>query len=387
MDSHLRVAVIRVNSYADAYKMYETMNAKTKSLTLSDLAKIVVFQKLALDREDSSEVKDLERGWDDAEKIVTDFSSFIWHVWVSSQPSCPKKDIYYEMELHFKMISREEAKKYIYETVLYESDWYHEYENPNDIEPDEISKSSLPSRKEYLGMLRVMAATRCYPLLLSIDYCLNNKLMSTNEANDLLNKIVCLTFWNNGICELDAKPLESLYHELALYLRHQLPKITNGAVKYVLDKLSERFPTKDRCIGTFTLKNFQDSAFTKMILRKIEYAKYRDRERELRSNAIVWLEHILPQNPKKDSEWIKIFANPDDREDQCTRLGNCTLLYGKTDIKLSNKDFSDKRPEYKNSQVGITREIVDDYKKWDTESIKKRTEMLAQFVEEIWPIG
>lgn len=384
LDNNLRIAVIKVNSYSDAYTMYETMNAKAKRLTLSDLAKIVVFQKLALGKEDSSEVKDLEESWDKAESKVSDFSSFIWHVWVSSKPSCPKKDVYYEMERHFKKINREDAKNYVYETVLYEADWYQEYENPNEIE-DEKCKSY---RKEYLGMLKVMAATRCYPLLLSIDHCLSNKILNTNEANDLLQKIVCLTFWHNGICELDAKPLESLYHELALYLRQQFPKEkTNDAVKHVLTKLSERFPTKERCTNNFIIKNFEDTAFTKMILRTVENRKYRDKEKELRSNTIVWLEHVLPQNPRKDSEWIKIFPNSDDREDQCTRLGNCTLLYGPTDIELSNKDFSKKKPRYKDSEVGITREISNDYNKWDAESIKKRTEMLARFVEEIWPIG
>lgn len=382
LDNDLRIAVIKVGSYSDAYTMYETMNAKGKRLTLSDLAKIVVFQKLAPDK-DSPEVKDLEENWDKSEAKIKDFSSFIWHVWVSSQPSCPKKDVFHEMDIHFTSLSKENAKEYIYDTVLYEVDWYYEYENPNEI--DVTPKGNI-IRKEYLEMLKTMGASRCYPLLLSIDYCLNRQILDTDLTNELLQKLVCLTFWHNGICELDAKPLESLYHDLALYLRQQPQKeINKAAFLHVMSKLSDKFPTEERCQGTIVVKNFEDDAFTKMVLRKIENNKYRDKEKALRSNSVVWLEHILPKNPKKDSEWKKIFPEDYYREDQCTRLGNCTLLLGSTDIKLSNKEFDDKKPEYKLSQVGITREI-EGYDKWNAESIKKRTQTLATTVEEIWPI-
>jgi hypothetical protein len=358
------------------------MNAKAKRLTLSDLTKYVVFQKMSDSGKDDSEIKDLEESWDNSEKQVNDFSNFIWHVWVSSQNSCPKKEIYREMDKHFKSLNKEDAKRYIYQTILYEVNWYHEYENPDEIE----DSKNREIRKKYLAMLKSMGASRCYPLLLSIDYCENNKLLNTSESNELLKKIVSLTFWYSGICENDAKSLESLYHELAFELRRKTTTETSRKfLENTMKRLSEVFPSRERCFGTFFVKNFEDESFTKMILRSIE--NERSKEKELKSNSIVWLEHILPQNPKEDGEWIKIFNEPEIREDLCTRFGNLTLLYGLDNIDVSNKDFGQKIKEYIHSDMYITKDIANDYKEWNEKNIRERTEKLSLIVEKIWPIG
>ena len=159
---------LTVNSYNDAYTIFETINARGKALNLSDLVKIVCFEKLHTEEPDDTYLDDLESYWDKAEEKVSDFGAFIWHLWVSNYKSCSRKKVFTRIEEHFKTITKNEAESFIYDTIFDEADWYHAYENPDEIsESDDITLE----KKRYLETLKAMGATRCYPLLLSIDYC------------------------------------------------------------------------------------------------------------------------------------------------------------------------------------------------------------------------
>lgn len=375
---------LTVNSYNDAYTIFETINARGKPLNLSDLVKILCFEKLdtAVGNEETDEtyLDELEDCWDEAESQVSDFGAFIWHLWVSNHESCLKKKVFAKIEEHFKTISKDEAERFIYDTIFDESVWYHVYENP-----DEISESDdvAIEKKRYLHMLKAMGATRCYPLLLSIDYCVKANTITGIEANELLERITCLTFWHSGICEQDAKHLESVYHTLAQETR----KIGTGSSKvdvtYVLNELSKEFPLPSLCETYFISKSFDNAVFAKMMLRNME-DKY-STEKTLRGNRTVWLEHILPKNPAKDSEWKKIFEDKE-RIDCVNEIGNQTLLFGPTDRTLSNKDFSEKREKYKASELKLTQAVAKKYKKWDKVTIEDRSRKLFDLAKKVWPM-
>ena len=82
---------------------------------------------------------------------------------------------------------------------------------------------------------------------------------------------------------------------------------------------------------------------------------------------------------------MDIFRDEDERRDYSRKLGNLTLLYGKFNREIGNKDFSEKRKIYINSDSRLTQELKD-YKNWDKKAIKTRTEMLLSIAEQIWPI-
>jgi len=375
---------LTVNSYNDAYTIFETINARGKPLNLSDLVKILCFEKLHTEETDENYLEELEDCWDEAESRVNDFGAFIWHLWVSNYESCPKKQVFTKIEKQFEIITKDEAERFIYDTIFDESVWYHLYENP-----DEISDSDDDinfERKKYLEMLKAMGATRCYPLLLSIDYCVKNNTLTKEQANELLEKISSLTFWHSGICEQDAKHLESVYHSLAQKTRKAGMEGSRVNVKSALDELSKEFPPPALCESSFISKSSDNGNFIKMMLRSMQAKKYPETVKTLRGNKTIWWEHILPKNPKKDSLWKKVFEDEKERIEYVGRLGNHTLLFGPTDRTLSNKEFGEKKEKYKDSGIELTQEI-NNYDKWDKETIKDRTKNLFELAKKVWSIG
>jgi uncharacterized protein with ParB-like and HNH nuclease domain len=63
------------------------------------------------------------------------------------------------------------------------------------------------------------------------------------------------------------------------------------------------------------------------------------------NEKVVTIEHVLPQNPKPDSEWCQIWED-ETREKWVHRLGNLVLLSRKKNSQAQNYDFEDKKEKY-----------------------------------------
>ena len=146
-------------------------------------------------------------------------------------------------------------------------------------------------------------------------------------------------------------------------------------LRYVLAKLTQYF--NERALGSETeadLHHFLDGA-----------------------NHI---EHILPQNPSAAA--LREFDLPEEAADYACWLGNLTLAEEPLNISLGNRPFSLKQPEYKNSQFYLTRLIsgpvvvgkntavtravagFPTFGTWDSDTIKKRQEALADLAFRVW---
>jgi len=93
----------------------------------------------------------------------------------------------------------------------------------------------------------------------------------------------------------------------------------------------------------------------------------------------ITVEHILPQNPSEDSEWVKIFTK-EEREEWTNRLGNLVLLSGWRNSKAQNYDFKTKKEIYfkpKWTPFRITQEL-EKIDKWDIEALKSRHQRLIE---------
>jgi hypothetical protein len=68
---------------------------------------------------------------------------------------------------------------------------------------------------------------------------------------------------------------------------------------------------------------------------------------------IITVEHVLPQNPNKDSHWITMFPQPD-RDLWTHKLGNLVLLNRSKNSEAQNYDFDKKKAKYFQSRQGVT---------------------------------
>jgi uncharacterized protein with ParB-like and HNH nuclease domain len=83
------------------------------------------------------------------------------------------------------------------------------------------------------------------------------------------------------------------------------------------------------------------------------------------------VEHILPQNPKNDSQWQKDFTD-DERTVWTNRIGNLVLISRRKNSSQGRSDFAEKKEKYfiKNVEMFPNSVRVIQKKKWDLETLK-----------------
>jgi hypothetical protein len=99
----------------------------------------------------------------------------------------------------------------------------------------------------------------------------------------------------------------------------------------------------------------------------------------------VTIEHVLPQTPTENSEWIKAF-NDEDKQELTNKLGNLVLLSGRKNSSAQNFEFDRKKSVYfkeKGTAFRITQELKE-YPKWDPQTLKSRHEKLVGLVTKIF---
>ncbi len=86
--------------------------------------------------------------------------------------------------------------------------------------------------------------------------------------------------------------------------------------------------------------------FARYILRKIDFLLDSPLYSERRNSyGTMSVEHILPQNPKDESQWIKDFSE-EEREKWTHRLGNLVLISRRKNTGQGRLDFTDKKNRY-----------------------------------------
>ncbi len=101
----------------------------------------------------------------------------------------------------------------------------------------------------------------------------------------------------------------------------------------------------------FETANFEQSIdiavygrrFTRYLLLKLDFL-YHDHNHKM-SIETLSVEHILPQNPKDDSQWKKDFTNAQ-REEWTNRLGNLVLISTRKNTSQGRLDYIQKKERY-----------------------------------------
>jgi len=112
------------------------------------------------------------------------------------------------------------------------------------------------------------------------------------------------------------------------------------------------------------------------VLKQIEHFKRVTGEVSVETPDRVHVEHIYPQTPPAERRW-------DNHEKYIGRLGNLTLLGKKLNISLQNADFRDKKIKYADSDLLLTKELLD-YPDWNPQNIENRQAALSDVAVEIW---
>ncbi|WP_405476615.1 DUF262 domain-containing protein [Streptomyces sp. NBC_00009] len=106
-------------------------------------------------------------------------------------------------------------------------------------------------------------------------------------------------------------------------------------------------------------------------------------------HTLITVEHVLPQNPKQGSQWLRHFT--DERRTEWThRLGNLVLLNRTKNAYAQNYDFTEKKAKYFTGRHGVstfalTSQVLQ-HQEWAPELLQQRQQRLVGLLADEWDL-
>ncbi|MEI6746228.1 MAG: DUF262 domain-containing HNH endonuclease family protein [Methylococcaceae bacterium] len=370
MSDKLFFTVISVTDELNAYKVFETLNARGVRLSSTDLLKNYLFSVLHREHEQHPhEMNTLEERW---EAMVTrlgseSFPDFLRTHWLSRRSFVRQSELF--KVIRAKVTTREAIFQLLRE-MEEDMDTYLALTNP------EISQWS-PTLKSYVQNLRMFSVRQPFPLLFAA-----HRKLSLEDFSTVLKSCVTISFRYNVIGSQPTHEQERLYYSIAQKITHD--EIT--IAKATLEGLKAIYPNDETFKMAFSEKvirtsNSRNLRVVRYILCELEkHSSGNDYDFESDSFNV---EHILPQNP--ESGWDTF--NDEEVEAMVYRLGNMTLLKKNANKNLGNEPFSIKKPVFSESQFELTRKIAEENADWTPERISARQKTLAKMATSVWRIA
>jgi uncharacterized protein with ParB-like and HNH nuclease domain len=102
----------------------------------------------------------------------------------------------------------------------------------------------------------------------------------------------------------------------------------------------------------------------------------------------ITVEHVLPQNPAANSEWMKWFPSQQERDQYVHRLGNLVLLSSGKNSQAQNYDFDVKKQKYFTTKTGVSPFVITTQvlreQEWTPEVISRRQKELINVLKNLW---
>ncbi|EKF52508.1 DUF262 domain-containing protein [Lactococcus garvieae] len=232
-------------------------------------------------------------------------------------------------------------------------------------------KEDLLTFKKLIDSVQMFIKSQHHPLLLSILI----KEEPLASVNTVLYSLLNLGIRNFYFKENRANTIELAIANIAF--KYYKGDMTINDVKDNIDSLSIKDDELREAIKAKKINKSSEKGF-KFILRETYNLVDLNKETSItESLSGIHLEHILPQKPSQVSEWLSEFPDEEDREFYTRKIGNMTLLLGKINSRISNKDFIDKREQYSMSHIPENNQTIVLQEKWGKEEINSRTEQLA----------
>lgn len=363
------LVVVTTPDLASAHRIFSVMNSRGLDLSAADIFKARVVGDVAETRRDEYADR-----WDDAEEALgtDDFADLFLHIRTIVVKERPKKELLKEFE----------------ESVL---------------------SSYIPGRGAEFVDAVVVPYAEAYGVLRDQNYTSSSGAEEVNrwlkrldqlDNNDwrapalwaLRNKGDDPEFLNRFFCSLErlaasmlvrrvyATPRASRYIQLLkdLTAGHGLDSPAFGLTD---EEIKE---TGDRLQGEI----YKVAPVRKYVLLRLD---------ELLSSASgvsydhprVSVEHVLPQNPKAGSDWMKWFT-PAQREFWTHRLGNLVLLNRTKNASAGNYDFDRKKTQYFTAKYGvasfaITTQVLQQTK-WTADILEERQKELVGMLTKEWKL-
>ena len=106
--------------------------------------------------------------------------------------------------------------------------------------------------------------------------------------------------------------------------------------------------------------------------------------------STISIEHVLPQNPSPDSEWVRWFPDGDTRERWTHSLANLVLLSFYKNSQAQNYEFARKKQAYFSKEgvapFALTTQVLNE-PEWSPSVLERRQRHLIDLLKQEWRLG
>lgn len=164
--------------------------------------------------------------------------------------------------------------------------------------------------------------------------------------------------------------------------------------KIIYDNIAKQIPTEQEFKDRLVKRNWERNNLTSYTLRKYEYFLLEQSgsgayNKILKARKDVHIEHIMPENC--NDQWKTYLSINSDQDLETymislSKLGNLTLLEFNINESIQDSLYEEKilKENYGKSELIQVKNLVSEYKEWNIEKIKSRTENIADKLCEIF---
>lgn len=361
----LSFTVIVVTDQLNAFKVFETLNARGVQLSSADLLKNYLFSIVDETNPHKSEMEELEKLWS---KVLVKlgsqkFEEYLRYFWNSKNRVVRKNNLFKTIKK--SIVNKSQAFQLIRE-LDETADIFIAIQNPN----DELWRQN-PELIKALEELKLYQVRQTFSLFLTAY-----KELSIENFTKLVKYCSVITFRYNVIGGLNPNEQEDVYNRITLSI------ISNK--KLDIELLRPIYIDDRDFEQAFSSKEFKRNTRNHKIVKYI----FGSIEKKIKSNDVPFdsdvytVEHVLPESA--DEKWGDF--NDEEITRSIYRLGNLVLLEKNLNQKADILPFEEKKSIFAKSNCKLTQNIVSDYDSWSESKIVSRQKELARFAKSVWKI-
>jgi uncharacterized protein with ParB-like and HNH nuclease domain len=365
ISNNLSVVSVVLGVDDDPHLVFESLNAKGRPLTQSDLIRNFFFMRIHMNEQEDIHA----RYWMPMQNSLdTNLTEYIRHFLMKNGSWVKESDVYFALK---ELVGDKEALEHLKE-ISHFSEYYKKLLYPEKYENDVAIRKAL-SRINRIGL------TTAYPFLLSCYGVYDRGQMPHNQFLDVLRTLENFMI-RRFICNVPTNQLNKIFPPLY----SQVQDRTSGSFVEGLRKIlqTKDYPKdsefKARLADARLYGSADRVAKAKLILETIEETY---NHKEVVDFQKLTVEHIMPQT------LTDVWKNHLGKDWEQTHelylhvIGNLTLTGYNSE--LSNAPFEDKKRFLNDSHLEINK-YFEDKLNWSKTEIDWRSDTLADMVLKVW---
>jgi len=361
--------VISVTDELNAFKVFETLNARGVRLSSSDLLKNHLFSVVHRRGGHDHEVASLESLWESmVGKLGAEtLPDFLRTHWNSRHTLTRHTDLFKTIRAS---VRDPEGVFELLRALDRDADVYAALGDPHD-------PQWTPDQSRHIAALATFGVRQPYPLLL-----VARRLLDDHGFTRVLRACVVISLRYNVIGGRTPTEQERVYNAVAM----RASVADAASAKTILEELRPIYVPDAEFRASFAEKQLRTTTSrNRHVVRYLllELEKQVSGKAFEASNDKHGIEHVLPQNPGDGWDGFS-----DEQVERATyRPGNMTLLATAANRDLGAEPFTSKRSVYAASVFELTRRIPDEYAEWTEDSIGSRQAWLAVQATSAWRLS